>query len=288
MLKIGFLGNCQAQAMESWAMQADGQLSVITFPAVWLIEEADVDEIINRIESCDILFAQRLSDDFSRPELATSRLKERFGSRLVSWPNVYFDGYFPGISYRYHSDGRILGPLDEYHWDVIEANFQAGRSVAECVEEMATDAILARSANPVADSLIQLGNRETGLDVVISDYVASNLHANRLFYSMNHPVNSLLRELLDRLFGEIGERKRLAALSEYGFPLDKIVLPVLPAIAARHGIKFSRDEMIKGVAVEFVDGGYNVTNQPQFYTLTELIQGFYRTYEGNKSIYADK
>lgn len=287
MLKVGFLGNCQAQAMESWVMQADGQLEVTTFPAVWLIEEADVGEIIDRIESCDVLFAQRLSDNFNRPELATSRLKDRFGSKLISWPNVYFDGYFPGISYRYHPGGRILGPLDEYHWDVIEANFQAGRSVADCVEEMETDAILARSDNPVADSLIQLGNREAGLDVVISDYVASNLHASRLFYSMNHPVNSLLRELLDRLFGEIGERKRLAVLSEYGFPLNKIVLPVLPAIAARHGIDFSRDEKIKGVAVKFGEGDYTVTATSQFYTMTELVDCFYRTYECNKSVYGN-
>lgn len=284
-MKVGFLGNCQAQALESWTMQANEQLEVVTFPAVWLIEKGEVEEIVNRIEGCDVLFAQRLSDDFNLPELATSRLKKHFGPRLVSWPNVYFDGYFPGISYRYHPGGRILGPLDEYHWDVIEANFQAGKSVAECVEEMETEAILARAANPVADSLVQLGSRETGLDVVISDYIASNLHDRRLFYSMNHPVNSLLRELLDRLFGEIGERRRLASLSEYQFPLDKIILPVLPAIAARHGIDFCRDENIKGVTVEFASGGYIVTAAQQFYTMSELVDCFYRTYDCNKAIY---
>lgn len=286
MLKVGFLGNCQAQALESWAMQAGDLLYVVCFPPVWLIEQEHADRMIEQIESCDFLFAQRLSDNFARPELATSRLKERYGHKLVSWPNAYFDGYFPGISYRYHPGGRILGPLDEYHWDPIEANFLAGRGVAECVREMESEAIFERIADPVGDSLRRLSERETGLDVIISDYIAWGLQHERMFYSMNHPVNSLMRELMDRMFGEICERRRLASLAEYGFPLNKIVLPVLPAIARRHRISFGKDEPIKGVAVIFSENGYSVTDEPQHYTLTELVECFYRTYELNQTIYA--
>jgi hypothetical protein len=272
--------------MESWAMQAGDLLDVTPFPPVWLIEEEHVPEIIERIEKVDFLFSQRLSDDFARPDLATSRLKARFGSKCISWPNAYFDGYFPGISYRYHPGGRILGPLDEYHWDPIEANFQAGRSIADCVKEMETEAIFARFANPIADSLTRLGEREAGLDVVISDYVSSRLHLVRLFYSMNHPVNTLVRELMDRLFGEICERRRIEPLAEFGFPLDKIVLPILPAIAKRFKIDFASDESIKGVAVNFSRNEYYVTDQTKFYTLAELVECFYRTYEVNKLVYA--
>lgn len=270
-------------------MQAkEAGLDIVQFPPVWLIGVADTEKILFDIQSCDYLFAQRLADDFSRPELATSRLKDQFGGKIVSWPNAYFDGYFPGLSYRYHPHGRILGPLDEYHWDPIETGFNSGKTVAECVEILSSEAIFDIFPDPVGHSLQQLARRETGLDVTISDYISWRLHIERLFYSMNHPVNLMLRELLDRLFAEIGERNRLSSLTEYGFPLNKIILPILQPIVRRYGIAFRNNEAIKGVRVEFGESDYHVTSDPKEYEMTELVDCFYRTYDLNRVIYGQQ
>jgi len=279
MLKVGFLGNCQAQSLETWVRQAPEEIAVATFAPVWLIEEADVEGVLARIEECDVLFAQRLSDDFNRPDLSTSRLKARFGDKVISWPNAYFDGYFPGISYRYTSDGKILGPLDEYHWDMIDESWRAGHDVSQCVERLTGEAVFERYPQPVGESLLNLAEREVGLDTVISDYVATSLNSHRLFYSMNHPVNELLFEILHRLFGLIGERRRLASLSEFGFPLNKIILPVLPAIAQRFRINFDQGNSIKGVDVQFGDGTFAVGDSSRFYNYSELVECFYRIYD---------
>ena len=281
MLKVGFLGNCQAQAMESWTSHARDSLEIVNFPAIWLLNEQDVGKILEDIEICDYVFTQRLSDDFTWPDLATSRLKGEFGSKLISWPNAYFDGYFPGVSYRYKSDGRILGPLDEYHWDPIENSFLAGESVDECVARLNSDAIFELYPDPIAKSLQRLGDREVGLDVVISDYIASNLHNQRLFYSMNHPVNSLILEIIERLFGLIGERKRVSDIGAFGFPLNKIILPVLPSIASQRHINFSDRDSIKGIKVCFGDEGYQISDEAEEYDYSSLVECFYKIYEIN-------
>lgn len=282
MLKLGFLGNCQAQALEGWLRQVPDQIELVTLPPIWLVEEQDVPDILERIQTCDVLFAQRLSEDFARRELVTSRLKAEFGDRLVSWPNIYFDGYFPGISYRYSEYGRIHGPLDEYHWDLIESAWREGVDAETCVKRLTGDAIFERYPDPVSQSLGNLANRERGLDVGIADYLAANLHWQRLFYSMNHPVNELLFEMLHRLFAYIGERKRIKGLGEYGFPLNKIILPVLPAISRRYRINFGENDVTRGVDIEFGDRQYTVKDDEKIYNFSELVDSFYRVYDINE------
>lgn len=277
--KVGFLGNCQAQVMETWARQAGEELDIVAFPPIWLIEPSQVDATRDNIALCDYVFAQRLSDDFALTELATSRLKADFPGRIVSWPNAYFDGYFPGLGYRYTAAGKILGPLDEYHWRPIEEGYASGMSVTDCAGILDTDRILERYPEPVKASLQNLAERETGLDVMITDYVCGRLHYERLFYSMNHPVNSLMFELLHRCFGLVGERARLAALGEYAFTLDKIVLPVLPAVRRRCHIGFAGPDSIIGVDVTFDGAGYTVSDRRREYTSLEAVESFYRIYE---------
>ncbi|OYY68306.1 WcbI family polysaccharide biosynthesis putative acetyltransferase [Sphingomonas sp. 28-63-12] len=253
MLKVGFLGNCQAQCLETWVRQLPEEVAV------------------------------RISDDFTLPDLSTSRLKAQFGDKIVSWPNAYFDGYFPGISYRYSNAGKLLGPLDEYHWDMIDESWRSGFDVAQCVDRLTSEAVFERYPQPIGESLRNLAEREVGLDTIISDYVASMLNRNRLFYSMNHPVNELLLEMLHRLFGLIGERRRLAGLGDFGYPLNKIILPVLPAIFQRFQIKFDQEAGIKGVEVQFADEEFSVSSQPKIYSYADLVECFYRIYDLNSS-----
>jgi hypothetical protein len=281
MLKVGFLGNCQAQSMETWVRQVPGEIEVVAFPPIWLIEESDVGRVVSDIEACDYVFAQRLSDNFARPDLATSCLKNRYPNKIISWPNAYFDGYFPGISYRYTQNGKMLGPLDEYHWDIIDLSHKEGLTVEECVDRLTGDAVFDLYADAIGQSLQSLSARESGLDTIISDYVATNLHSKRLFFSMNHPVNELIFEIMYRLFGSISERRRLSGLAEFGYPLNKVILPVLPAIARRCHIEFSEDDGIKGVEVHFRDGKFMPNERPKIYSYEELIECFYRIYDLN-------
>ena len=281
MLKVAFLGNCQAQSLESWVGGQATDVSVAALPPIWLITESEAPKILDIIASQDIVFAQRLSEDFGVVPLRTKELRKTFGTKVVSWPNVYFDGYFPGLGYKYVGLGeKVLGPLDEYHWDVIERGHKGGYSVDDCAKSLVGDEVFEVHADPFAKSFASLSGREDELDIMMSDYIVSRIGGPRMFYSMNHPTNELLRELAERQFGFIGERKRLSTLSTFGYPLNKIVVPILPAIARRYHVN-SGEALFeaKGVAVSFSDDAYSVSNDPVVYSAADLVETYYRCYD---------
>jgi hypothetical protein len=281
MLTVSFLGNCQAQNFEPWVMQARDKISVLRLPPIWLIEPHQVPEIIETIKKSDFVFAQRLSEDFIHPELRTSALKDVFSSKIVSWPNIYFDGYFPGVGYRYTLDaGKVLGPLDEYHWDLIENAFLAGKSATECAKSLSDPDLFNNAPDPVFTSLTNLAEREALLDVNISDFIATNLHMQQLFYSMNHPTSLVMEEMLNRLFGYIGKRETLKSIGSNSYELNKIILPILPSIAKKHYMTYdANNPLIKGVDIEFTDKDYKILDSEKIYTIQSLTEAFYRCYE---------
>jgi hypothetical protein len=65
---------------------------------------------------------QRVSNEFDIDWIASSRVREAFGDKVTVWPNIYFDGYFPGVQYVYLAHwGKLLSPLGEYHFEQIRA-----------------------------------------------------------------------------------------------------------------------------------------------------------------------
>jgi len=277
-LKVGFLGNCQAQSMQSWA-SASTDVSVAWLPPVWLIKEQETAKILDDISACDFLFTQRLSDDFAIPELQTANLKASFPGKVISWPNMYFDGYFPGLKYKYNNEGKIVGPLDDYHIDIIEKSYISGSPPELCVKILDSKDIFDWHPDPISSSLKSLSDREGGLDVIVSDYLFEHLHRQRLFYSMNHPVNELLLEMIHRLFGFVGEQKRVMDLGPFAYPLDKVFIPVNPAIRERFGMRFSEPSEVGGVEVCFEGGSYRITDTKKEYDYLSLVDCFYRIYD---------
>ena len=117
-ISICIVGNCQAQSIEAWVGMDAVRVRILPIPPVWLIEPIHEFDIVQKLEAADYIFCQRLSDDFNIEYLRPKLLKLKYGHKLRTWPNIYFDGYFPGICYRYRSNGtKISGPIDDYHFD---------------------------------------------------------------------------------------------------------------------------------------------------------------------------
>lgn len=279
-MRVGFLGNCQAQCLQSWLMQLPDQIEIVHLPPVWLVDESSRLEVLAKIASCDLIFAQRLGNSFKLADLRTDNLKNEFRGKVVSWPNAYFDGYFPDIGYFYSTQGKIVGPLDDYHFGFIRESHAAGLDINSCTQIATTDAIFERRPDPIAHSLTCLAEREQALDITISDYVATHLANRRLFYSMNHPTNELLGEILQRLFGFVGERRRLDGIGPFGYPLNKIIIAYFPAIAKRHRLVVAAETLlIEGVEVKFSMGTYQVLPNKARYSFEQLVSTYYRCYD---------
>ena len=279
-VSVGFLGNCQAQSLEAWVSKTATDVEVVQFDPVWLVREIDFAEYQERFRRCDIIFAQRVAEDYPIEWLRTSALKANFGERVLTWPNVYFDGYFPGLRYLYLGPaGKQLGPLDEYHYDFLIDAHRRQLSVEESVRYLTTDRVFEFSAEPIHQSLAHLIAREADLDVVMSDFIIQNLGARRSMFSMNHPCNHILKELMLRLMARANLMDRLGSIDEFQYTLDKIVIPFHPAIAARyHLIDDLCRTAFKGVRVDFSDGEITVGGTRE-YAASDLVECYFRCYD---------
>lgn len=279
-MKVAFIGNCQAQLMQSWVGGQIADISIVQVPPVWLLEEYQRASLLEGLDQCDYIFTQRLTDDLDAEYARTSFLRQRYGDRLIVWPNIYFDGYFPGLGYRYDgTGGKYLSPLDEYHFSFVRTMFEAGASSADACAALTTEALFQWHPDPVTASLLRLREREDEVDVSISDYLAVMLAVDRTMFSMNHPTNATILEMLRRLFGHIGETRRLAGLVDNPFPLNKIIIPVLQPIARLYRLRFDEDcQPFKGLEYQVHNGRVEVSDRVRFYDAASLIDAFFYCY----------
>jgi hypothetical protein len=278
-MRVAIFGNCQAGLIETWLKASSPGLQVVSAPLSFTVKDDQEADIYRIFDSCDFIFAQRIADENPRAFMRTRVLKARYGDRVISWPNAYFDGYFPGLRYIRNSQGiHAVGPLNDYHFDFVANAYMTGVPIETCVAIMEGDGIFEKHPDPIEKSLGQLIAREQGLDVCISDFIRANL-ATRLFYSMNHPSNHVIHELTRRMLNKAGLGAHMPR-NEPPWAFDKIVIGMFPSICRRFGLKdhLPRFEFL-GMGVVAENGTVkNAPNSVQVYTPRELVESYYRVY----------
>jgi hypothetical protein len=279
--RVCFIGNCQAQTLESLSGHLGVAIEVVTLPAVFQMDDFGAPATWDRIDSCDVVFNQRVSVDypieFARPDV----LRRRLGQRAISWPNVYFDGYFPGIEYLYSHQGKIVGPLADYHLDFVRSAWAHDVPVDSLLGSFLSGRLAQEFRTAADSSLAQLRRREVGLDVRISDWICSRWRYSKLLHVMNHPDNSTLLELLQRLLRRAGiaAQPDPSLLASYPYALDEIRMPEYPAVRAAHALGFETMDTVVGKRVDFRAEGPVVTTEPCAYRWPDLFGLYYRLYD---------
>jgi hypothetical protein len=286
-MKIVILGNCQGPVLEQLFLCAGTDVSLERTEPVFQFRQDQEDEIMTRLGAADVIFAQRVSDDFPISWVSTSSLRAAYGGKLLSWPNIYFDGYTPDIRYiRLHDIGQLQSPLDTYHYDLIAEQHRRGLSLREAIEAFQSDTGTAEQDDPFAASLSRLQTRETDVDVPISDYIEQAAKTRRCFYTPNHPYTFVLAEMGKRLADAAGisfDHARAAATPTL---LDKIYIPTRPAIRRRFNLPFDRIPLHRGMEVTSTGGGQITLGKARSFMPQELVTEFYRIYDAVHEKYA--
>lgn len=279
-MKICIAGNCQAQHMEMMLGIGSPGVEVSRLPPVFMMTDTDKDRVYSDFQSADLVFMQRVSTEYGIGWIASDEVRSTFGDKVTVWPNIYFDGYFPGVQYVYLANwGKLLSPLGEYHFEQVRACHRGGRSVEEALDAFAGEGLFDTAPDPIGASLDRLRSREGDVDVPISDVIADGHAAERQFYTPNHPVNGLLAAMLGRLTSRnditFDAGKAVAA----PYRLDECDIATSPAIVRRFGLPFDKDTIYRGREIGPVErhevrlGGY------KDYDLRTLVEAFYRLYD---------
>jgi hypothetical protein len=244
------------------------------------MQQSDKDNVYASFESADLVFMQRVSKEYDIDWIGSNEVRSTFGEKVTVWPNIYFDGYFPGVQYVYLNRwGKLLSPLGEYHFEQVRASHRNGKTIEEAVDSFAGERLFESAPDPIGESLDRLRSRETDVDVPISDVIADSHAAARQFYTPNHPVNGLLGTMLKRLTERAGiafDAERAVAAP---YRLDECYIATSPAIVRRFDLPFDRETIYRGRDVLAVEPYQVRLGEVRDYDLLSLVEAFYRLYD---------
>jgi len=282
--KVVYLGNCQAEAMASIAIFFGLDQNPVTLPPIWTLTDNDRAKIEGAYKEADYIFLQRVDGSFPVTFVKSEYVRNLVPrTPVITWPNIYFDGYFPGIRYLYGPKGKIVGPLSDYHFDWIIETFRKKLALEE-TQEYLINIFNEKYATPAEDSIRNLIAREKDTDAKISDYIQTYFRHEKLFYTMNHPATIVIVEMLRRLHNVVNLRFLETSLDTFPYHLNSIDIGCLPIFNSKYHPTFQTQELIKGLKIS-PDGTTPLQDQPAYYKLQELIRIYYSIYSSHFDLF---
>jgi Polysaccharide biosynthesis enzyme WcbI len=277
--KVAIIGNCQAQFLEGLFLTGGSKMSVQRLKPVFELQETDKSSILSVLEGADFIFAQRVASDYHLEWVRTEFIKGTFGAKAFTWPNIYFDGYFPDARYIYlGAYGKVQGPLDDYHLQRIVDAHRAKRPADSIAAEISSSG-RALDGDAFQVSLNNLIGRERDVDIAISDFIASEVGKRRAFYTPNHPFNFVLIEMARRLANQSGLAFDPRLAEAFNYRLDRIYIPGYRGILQAQQVQFNETYIYRGLRVEDVSESKVTLGDALEYSIEELVVAFYGLYD---------
>ncbi|WP_444932151.1 WcbI family polysaccharide biosynthesis putative acetyltransferase [Microbulbifer sp. SSSA002] len=239
-------GNCQAQPLANILQENKSFSEVYRYipmkPAHTLGRD-DYKSILSKIEGIDLFIHQPVAAAGNRPEeLSSDHLLKKLkpNALSVSFPSIYFDGYFPHLK----SFKGLVSELNLVHDYFIAYLFSKGYSEKHTFE-IINDGNLYTPDNSnklASDSLENLTVREVskGLDIRISEYVEENFRKQKLFNQFNHPRRPVFKYVAEGILNKIEMQD--TCIPEVGVAtLDRIITPIYQSTYNNLKLEFPED-----------------------------------------------
>jgi len=284
-MRVIVIANCQARPIADYLRLLGRDVEVVDIVITHLAKEADAIRIEKAAAKSDFIFAQLVQPNYPVQFLRSSVLQERYGDRVLLWPNIFFRGQTPDLCYVTAARGaRVLGPLSEYHSRPIMDAWREGLTAEQTQIRLTGGQIDTTGLQAVvAESLDELRQRERQCAVGITDLIAERWRSRRYFFTFNHPVNDLLLAVAQRLLARVGKQTTLSLNgSHVNEPLCQFVPPAWPAIVEALQLEFPTSTSSRGVPVDLSDGRVRSGSGTAYYTPRELIETFFLCYESQR------
>lgn len=207
MKKCLLYGNCQIEPLRKILEKSSDftkKYQFIDLKPVHLLTENDAINLEVKIAETDLFIHQVVSDDYQGiKQFGTNYLRNclKKTAKAIAIPGAYFTGYHPAmINFKDGDGNKITKPCD-YHDVNLLYLFDQGKTVTEAIEII--EQVDFYQAEYVLDNfkttLQELRDRETELDITISDFIEQNYQKEKLFHTFNHPGVAVLSYLADRI-----------------------------------------------------------------------------------------
>lgn len=207
--KVLILANCQGQALYSLLKKNPDfikQFELIHIDPIHLLKIQDSERILSIIATLDVIIYQPIGSNYG--VFASDNILKhlKLNAKAISFPVAYFTGYNPEVIYLKNFDGKKVSVPFDYNDLNIMRMFAEKLSIPEIVNHLESNTFYSQEflERNCELSLNTLAEREKGLDIRITPFIENNYKSKRLFFSMNHPSNEVLFEIVQQLFELLG------------------------------------------------------------------------------------
>lgn len=281
---MAVVGNCQARPIAQVLPKLDSEVEVITVAIVHLLNSDQAGEYEPYFAEADLIISQQIADNYRCDFVRTKELREKYGEKLVTIINLYYQGYNPELMYiRDGPTGTLASPLFEYHNRTIFDSWKEGCSQAETESRhVSLEYNKEKYSAIITASLSELKRREQGADIQVTDLIEERMQKERLFFSFNHPNMGLLTSMCERILIKAGrEPNTLKHANPMIEALDKIIVPTNVYASSVLGLTFEDVGTYKGVRCQVKTDGQIVRSNTHYYSLAELVGKFFEVYDKN-------
>ena len=199
------------------------------------------------LSKIDLFIYQSISKNNRFSEiLNTEDLKTLLNNKCenVNILNLYFTGYFPQMKENEKNLGMDVHQSgffpygDKYVDQLIEGGMRDGEDILKILmdENFLSEDVI---EDNVKESLKELSKREKVCDVKIVDYIECNYRKEQLFYSCNHPNETLLNEYVRRILEYLGYKEQYISEKDIIMRCESLKgqdIPIYPAVVKCLGL----------------------------------------------------
>ncbi|WP_143735700.1 WcbI family polysaccharide biosynthesis putative acetyltransferase [Microbulbifer mangrovi] len=271
--KILVVGNCQARPLAELLLNGCDDVVAVDTAIVHLLKDDDESEVLEKIHNADFVIAQMVANNYPAKFVRTNELKRVCGEKLVTIVNLFYQGFTPGWRYMRMADRKPLkGPLDDYHNSVIFTCWKFGLDERQTIKVLDSKLFSDIYKEEAEESLREIQQRESGVDIPISDYLAEHISKERLFHVFNHPSNRLLAEYAHRIALRLGLGVNLKRMTLKSEALGQFS-PSCDLVSGLHGF----GNQHRGIDVSVGGSGVIVHGRRTLNT-AELVRDFFNIY----------
>jgi hypothetical protein len=257
--------NCQSGPLAQVLSLLNDRIQPLKIDPIHRLKPEQLPSVEEQFSRADVIVHQPVGSNFGG--LGISALKKKFSNkRFISFPSLYFSGYFPNLMYlRKPGGGTLAGLIGDYHDQRVVQGFLDGASASQTVTAL-DNVDAAEGALALDESLATLRLRDQALDVPCTEFIEARFRQRKLFYVMNHPSREVLGhvalqvlrllELQPKASYKGFESLPKALLSNYEVPVERSVVHAMGVHDFMRGIYSVRNEGITTTfnTEEFVAG----------------------------------
>ena len=283
-IAVVVVGNCQARPVAQFLTSASSEITVTATGVVHLLKNEEKDYYEDHFRKADLIFAQRVADNYPCSFVRTDVLRDKWGAKVIVWPNIFYRGYNPELIYvRLANRLPLRGPLGDYHIQTFLYGWKKGLTVKDTLKLHYDIEYNRKVYSEVPKiSLAELKKREADCDIKISNHIEERLRHNRLFFTFNHPKNELLLHTVNTLLEYANIRHDESKNEDVCELLGQFELPVNPWIAGKYDFEHIEAKAWKGVEVKNIDQHVVTTGKKCEFQDEKITEVFFKIYDANR------